>query len=421
MLYSPVAYEYAPLTLATGRPEADWFQEAFLSFVRGEFGGRGSGPAPEPLLPTIVGEESVGSSLLEKYLEVCELLIYEDPVRAIQHASSGDMAEDVFRVLTNPHLGHKQNKGHLDWDDFGDRIRTQVERKERLLFVVPACPFKDQNPLRTLSGAAFPDMGDVAFLVTLHTLALALYQVHPFGADWLIVADGELYAGLFGVAVADAIAYRERLRRFRNRLNMQGTVHILDLAAVIESCRKAERGEIVDELLEHFRVELRRCVDLDSELGEAFAILTHGMRRNLATRHLAKDHAPSTIWEVLNADSANQVDAALRATWEELQERAVTAGVEYGAVNLMLRRLDLVNNVFPGSFRGTVHPKGGQVAVRSHGSGYPWNAVAFRRSETITPRMFESHPLYELAREGDLKCVYLQDYSESAPLYLQRV
>lgn len=420
LLYSPVVYEHRKLVVEDDEFDDDWIRNAFLSFVRAEFGKGAARLPPDAIVPEIVGRSSIGPQVLSAYVDACEALIYADPVRALQHESSGDMVEDVFKVITHPLLGHKDNQQNLDWEEFRQTVEAQVERKERLLFVVPACPFKDQNPLRTLSGPAFPDAGDVAFLASLHTLALALYQVHPFGADWVVLADGELYAELFGVEREEARAYRERLRAFRNELNMQGTVSILDLREVIDSFRGAVGGERFDNGLERVRGALREWVDATDAVGDAFRVLVDGMRWNLASRDLLDPYPPETIWDLLTAESSDSLDAALGGCWEELHQRAVCAAIEYAAVNLMLRRFDLLNATFPGSMRATVHPKSGQLAIRAHGSAYPWNAVAFRREGADPHNAIESHPAYALAREGRLNGVYLEGYSVETPIYFER-
>lgn len=423
LLYSPVVYEYCEMAAPQQAPDGTWVREAFTEFVRGEFGRGGARLRPDGLGKEVVDRDTVTFDLLGAYLERSELeLVYGGLVPSgEQGADDGDMAQAVLDILTHPLLGNKGNAKNVDPDWFRGLVHERVERKDRLAFVVPACPFKDQNPLRTLSGPAYPDAGELSFLVALHILALALYQVHPFGADFVILSDGRLYADIFGISEPDALRYAEHLREFRNRLNLQGTVNILDLADVLDSFAAAIGQDAYAAALEGIRGAVRA---LAAEVGpeqDAFNVLVRGMRSNVASRDLLGSVDPELAWDVLAADTAENLPPEAKPLWEEIQGRAIEAAVEYAAINLLLKHFDVLHRTFPDALRGTVHPKPGQIALPSHGSMYPWNGVAFKSEDMPGPMMFASHPLYALPTGRELRAVYLEGYSGSDPFFVEAV
>jgi pyoverdine/dityrosine biosynthesis protein Dit1 len=422
LLYSPMVYEYRPIDISIEPPSAGLIDASFLAFVRGEFGSatREASPTPAAILPDYADDARCRFDLITDYRDICEAqLLYSGAVRSIQEASDGDIVEDVLQVLTHPLLGHKANQRNIDPKALRLTLEEQVERKGRLLFVLPACPFKDQNPLRTLAGAAYPDVGEVAFLVSLHLLALALYQVHPFGADWVILSDGTLYADIFGITEVEAVDYRERLRTFRNRLNMQGTVSIIDLKAVLQNFTEAVGADTFGAVRDTITKRIHSYRGSVEPTGKAFQRLMQAMRWNLSTRQLTETQSPSAIWEILSADDSRTLDSTLLDDRSETDERAAQAAVEYATTNLLLRYCNVIEATFPGSLRATVHPKPGQLAVRALGSAYPWNGVGYRTTRQLSPLTFESWPAYTLAGRSPLRRVLLDGYSDTAPFYLE--
>jgi pyoverdine/dityrosine biosynthesis protein Dit1 len=353
------------------------------------------------------------------YLAQCEMdLVYGAALGAIKEDPALEIPEAVLKVVTHPQLGHKANATNLDPNQWMAHVRRQVDKRDRLLFVIPACPFKDQNPLRTLSGPAHPDAGEVAFLVNQHILSLALYQVHPFGADWVILADGVLYAEVFGVPTEEAARYREILRHLRTALNLQGTVSIIDLSELIAHFAVAAGEDRIEGVKQRVRA-LVRSPGQDPTVVETVRVLRRGMRKNLATRSLLERFDLSDVWTLLNVGDRESVPETLHEDWDTLEARAGRAAEEYAAVNLMLRWFDIVARCFPDSLRATVHPKPGQLAVRSNGSAYPWNATAVRTEARTPAELIRSEPLQGLADKGPFVAVNLGDPEHGGLLYLE--
>ena len=387
VLYAPVEYEYPSVVdgVPNAPPDIDWIDAAFLSFVRGEFGTTGASRLrPTTYSPASMKETLVGLDSLRRCLETCESeYVYSGIVDRIANERGEDIVGAVYDVLCHPLLGHKQNAINIKLEEMRTKIDPQVERRDRLTLLLPSFPFKDQNRFRTYSSASTVDLGEIALLVRLHCLALALFRVHPFGADIIILSDGLLYANIFGVELSQAKRYREQLRAFRNLLNVQGTVSILDISELIDRFMLHEiSGTRIGAIIDKIEATVNSYEQRSDEIGKAFRVLIRGMKWNLSTRdslaHLKDDN---DAWIVVTEMDKNLVPGHLIEDWQSIEKRARDAAVHYTGVNLMLRYCDLFNMVFPGSLRCTVHPKPGQLAIPLSGGLYPWNGVAVVRHD----------------------------------------
>jgi L-tyrosine isonitrile synthase len=404
VLYAPIEYEYPFVAdkLSCDEPTNGWIREQFVAFVRGEFGSSDEPrPLPSRFAPDVSSERTVGLAYLEEYLEICEAdLIYHRLAARGTDQDADDQAGAIFEVLCDPFLGHKKNRTNVLVDEFRSAIDEQLRRRDRLLFLLPSFPFKDQNRFRTFSGASTVDMGEISMLVRLHALALALYQKHPFGADIVILSDGLLYSSVFGVEDTHARRYREQLRGFRNLLNLQGTVSILDLKELIDHFSVGTETNRVIQVIDLVRSFISDFEGSQGECGEAFAVLKKGMKWNMNTRDRLAHLDDEAAWCVLTESHRHAVPTRLTGDWDSLDRDGAFAASSYAAVNLALKYFDLVNLVFPGAFRATVHPKPGQLAVPIVGGVYPWNGVGMSMTSQLSARSVETHPLHALPSQS---------------------
>ncbi|MET8267207.1 L-tyrosine/L-tryptophan isonitrile synthase family protein [Micromonospora arida] len=403
LLYSPVEYEHRSFVsdLKSDPPDELWAREAFLSFVRGEFGtGRPVREKPPRFSPTIRDEHTVGLEVFERFLEVSEAeLVYSSVISSISQRYSDDMTAALFEVLCHPPIGNARNRANVDFQRFGHQVNSQVERRDRLFLVLPSFPFKDQNRFRTSSNASTVDLGELALLVRLHVLGLALYQVHPFGADIVVLSDGLLYSDIFGVDRGQALKYREQLRGFRNVLNIQGTVSILDLSDLIGRLRDPATGDSTfDDTVRGLRLKIATFKSADPALKDAYQTLKRGMKWNLNTRESLRHRSDSEAWLILTEGDRRSIPPTLMSDWEAIEHRAEEAAEKYASTNIALRYHQLLERTFPGAIRATVHPKPQQFATPSRGSAYPWNGVAWVSGGQLYTNAVETRPLYDLAR-----------------------
>lgn len=336
----------------------------------------------------------------------------------LQAESSGSIEAGIYSALTAPFLGNKANRGFLNEQTFASQIGPSIRDHQRLQFLLPAFPFKDQNLFRTEAQPEHIDLGEIALLIRLHALALAFFQFHPFGADWIVLADGASYAHALGVDVKQAHEYRENLRNWRNALNLQGTVSILDLDEVAKKADGvANRGRF-DAMLEHIKRALSRLRTPNEAMQQAFAVLMRGMAWNLATRSYDTRHARREIWQAVTQFGADGVRYDPLSS--EIRERSEIAALHYGAYNLTLRWLEIADRMFPNAIRATVHPKANQVAVPSLGDVYPWNGVPIVRGSTFAVNEVSVQAWYR-ARADSPNLVGLCERDGEAPMYYQAV
>jgi pyoverdine/dityrosine biosynthesis protein Dit1 len=329
-----------------------------------------------------------------------------------------------FLILCHADVGELDNLLYVNFLDFGRVTHARFAAKTPLQFVLPSFPFKDQNPFRTASRADHIDFGEVALLIRLHSLALALAQIFPYGVKWLIVSDGLVYSDFLGIAKEEAIRYRERLREWRNRLNLQQTIHILDYSEAIEHAGEftvsldgqdsssVTFAQVFDRIRDIIKSEIARGTN--SLLSEKFAVAVRGMMWNINLRNLHLKYGHEALWAALTGSAApSELVAA------ELSRQATEAAISYHCFNLASKTLRLLETVFPQGIRATVHPKLGQIAIPRIGDEYPWNGVAYINDEVIGPKCVETRLGYRIARETKVSAYYF--VSDDAPFYFRSI
>lgn len=379
LLYSPMEYEIHPLSFATlGQAPDNWIVSEMARFVRGEFGS-GFGLSRQKLMSTSFTSRTqhVGYDFVQSFAERCENnSVYQSTTyRRLPRGNDPlEITGAIYDLLCDPLVGSQLNSRNNDRSSFVRDHIASVERKERLLFILPGFPFKDQNRFRVPYNANTVDLGEISLMLGLHNLTQAIYQVHPYGADILVLCDGQIYADIFGVSKIDVRDYFGQLVRHRNFLNIQGTVSFIDMHDLFERTPGGQEGRpIAFELCDYIEGRLRELVHL-GELSTEHSVLVRGMKWNMNTRTMfveLDDHDCLQIVDLPRADCSPQVFTA----WDNMNERAVSAAFRYAATNLTMRYLNLIDVVFPRCIRGTVHAKQGQFALAASQGLYPWNGI----------------------------------------------
>ena len=383
--FAPMEYSFERIDYSgVPEPTKEWIEEAFLSFVKGEFES-GRGDPDVPRFPSVVAEKEARDGLLEEYMASCERQLLYGFSQSLTKRTDENVAENVRRIFMDKNLGNKHNEKNIDVASLDHTITTLAQDEGRLLCVLPSFPFRDQNYLRTHRAEPWEfGFGEAALLMRLHLISLAMYQVHPWGTDWLIASDGLFYAGMFDVKVDDAKRYFQRLRRLRSRLNLSGTVSIIDLAEIVEhyahgcgELYERHRSQITHHLLE---IAGSHREDLHS----AFNALKRGMRQNQSTRMYDRELSPEDLWMACMWSGSDRIGSSKgRAAHGHFDKRAHDIAISYACENLLLRLHRVLDKVFPENLRTTVHPKPGQIAVPQVGSCFPWNGVSVLKSPNI--------------------------------------
>jgi len=384
MLYSPVSFEYAPVPVSRVEVTTNWTVDNLLSFVRDEFAEQAESSDADQFriadVPRCLDHSATGDEPFD-YLNYCERsLIYSGHIDKVLANVECDMARQILGLLCDNKLGNKKNRNNVNADEFCARVQPLLDKHLRLTFCFPAFPFKDQNPFRTESPPHQPDLAEVAMLVRLHSLSLALWQVHPQGADWVLFCDGLVYADIFGVPKQAAIQYRERLTWWRNHLNLNGSISIVDLSDLVTRINGKPIGESPSGVFDLVSSDIRNNLQSLRSNGHpdvlrALTTLQIGMVRNLNLSHYLSSIPREELWYISRSiERPNETDK-IKSVRAEINKRGWVAAIEYAAFNLSLRYFNAWSDYLPCTLRATIKPKAGQIAVPSVGRAFPWNGV----------------------------------------------
>lgn len=372
-------------------PSLEWIQESLSTFIRDEFSNHSDETALTRYSPEVEDTILLSDEELKEYLANSE---WENSVqlKLPSDHSIGEMAKSIYDVLCNSKITSGHNESNIDKKEFITFIQPLLEKQSRLLFVIPGCPFKDQNRFRVPYSASSVDFSEIAFLVRLHNVIQALYQVHPYGGTVVVLSDGMLYKDIFHIAEADVEEYQWRLKNYRNNLNIQGDVSIIDLKEMIE--RANANGEI-DTIISYLEKMIgKNCVDM-----ECFDSLVQGMKWNMNSKDLLSDLSNEVAWCIIK-NRRDNTDPKYHEQWDEYNKLATQAAIHYSAVNLMLKWTDLIHKFFPEAIRCTVHPKKGQFALTSN---YAWNGVAWSEKWPSSLSDIITKPFFELSQYKKVK------------------
>lgn len=388
----PVKYILEKFDLLQEVPDRKWIEENLQLFIREEAMVTTT-EVPQCFSPKIDGEILLPDEYLEEFLVNSE---WENFLKVELPKDDSDMtmANSIYELLCNPQIGSSKNALNNDVSKFLNHILPLIEQKKRLLFILPGFPFKDQNKFRVPYDASCVDFSEISFIIRLHNLIQALYQVHPFGAEALVLSDGRLYQDIFYVDAEDVETYQWRLRDFRNKLNIQGDVSIIDLKELID--RADENGEI-SNIIEW----IQSVIYSDYMKEDFFQSLVQGMKWNMNSRKLLKDFGNNEAWKIIKG-SRNNMDEGLLAPWDWYHELAEAAAVKYAATNLMLKWTDLLHKFFPEAIRCTVHPKKDQFALAMN---YAWNGVAWSEKWPTSLKDITTVPFFTLEEYTQIKMV----------------
>lgn len=412
--YAPTVYVSTPTQIRLDLPDDTWIKNSFKEFVRIEFLDRNTKLLPPSFTPQDIEEIEISDSLLYSLLKRVDLEV-NDIIRQItagkEAKSHQEMAQQIFQLLCHPKIGNKANENNVPSDEFIRQVASMIESQERLLFVLLGFPFKDQNRFRVNDTANQPDVGEIAFLLRLYRTTQAIYQVHPFGADILILTDGDIYQNIFGVLQSDVKDYAEKLKSYRSKLNLQGAVSFISLGELIQRASSetddsrsfgGARGVILyikDKLVELF--------SSDKFIKSTLDVLISAMKWNHESRFLLKDLCQEDAWSVLT-ETYEEVGNDLQDHWSTLNQKAISSAIDYAATNLMLRWLNLVQLYFPDSIRCTVHAKPGQISLTRINAMFPWNGIAWSKEWPNSIDDFEVKPYYSLSQLGPIRKVKIR-------------
>ncbi len=382
-----------PIELSVSTPEGSWIKESLASMVREEGGREFDGETfrEAPATTAMVADEA-----MDDYLEKCEELIFGPRTEAVIRNNSLDAEAKIQKLLADPQLGNTANAKNLTTAEIGQACELNAQEKAPLTFILPAFPFKEQNEFRSSLPANTPDFGEIGLLCRMHALAMAVNQIYHNDVRWLIVTDGTAYEKIFRAPEGCAREYIGHLRAIRNRLNLQSTIHfvdLMDLVAKYESLAARQGLPSFRDVVGHITRVLKenRDAEIDRDLHE----LAEGMKWNTCWTHISAEK--EVLWKVLRAPLRKGTETAVE---QAAYESALETAINYSSFNLAMRWTNLIRQFFPWGLRATSHPKRGQVAIPRIGSVSPWNGVSQAILDAQGRPEIVSKPLYQLG-DGD--------------------
>jgi pyoverdine/dityrosine biosynthesis protein Dit1 len=335
------------------------------------------------------------------------------------HFTQKSEAANIIEILCHRELGEK-NRTHIQIDEILNAINYARNNNQPLRIILPAFPFKDQNPFRTESVPSHIDLGEIIMLIRLYALIACLTEAIPsIGMELIITCDGVIYSDIFGVDRNEVIGYRERIRTYRNLLNLQRLIHILDVADIIK------RFDNFDNIQSYIKDHLEKEITNNPIMKEQFLILTRGIKFNLNLCPYAEKYNLDFLGRCLNEDVNDEAlsheELDIR---REINLKAKDAALKYISLHLAMKYLNIFGRVFPGALRATIHPKPGQIGIAKRGNVFPWNGVplvsqAEEKDIWRNTEIMEFFRIYNRARRKTLQRVYLKE--QSNPFYYKIV
>lgn len=319
-------------------PTDAWIEKALSVFIRDEFSDKSFEEIPHRFAPVVEEEIYLDDSYLLDFLNQSEwpnLTSLELP----KDNSVESMAESIFRILCKEEIGSTKNRRNVNRTSFIKQISSLLYNKKRLFFVLPGCPFKDQNRFRVPYNASCPDFGEISFLIRLHNLVQALYQVHPYGGQAIILSDGRLYQDIFHVSSTDVEEYQWRLKHYRNILNLQGGISIIDLKEMID---RANDEGILDTIFDSIKNRIKNTYLNNTK----FNVLVKGMKWNIDSKRILSHLSDEDAWSVIRHERAD-VKASLLDEWDEYSRVSKSGGSYYSdSDNAIVRLLQKAKGIY---------------------------------------------------------------------------
>jgi pyoverdine/dityrosine biosynthesis protein Dit1 len=412
LFHSPSVYEYVPLPHQNFSATAGDLEKRLDELVQPGLSDTDM-PVRCPSISQPDRRDTISEEVLHHLLRNSESnLIFGGTIDELLAAYKDDKALQVIGLLSHPLLGNRRNREYLSYAAISELITTCLTERLPLQLVLPAFPFKDQNPFRTSSAASHWDIGEAALLIRLHCMVLGLNQIHAFDGECLIVSDGRAYANIFGIRESEAAEYLQSLRELRTGLNMQRTVHIIDLKSVIDRVDRmftltwdSQRITGLRRIQVHLEDQLEALSRTSEAASMKLARLGESMTWNIETRSYLNRVAPSTLWRAMNF-KCTRLDGSTIEVRDELKSRSWRVGLKYAAFNISLTLSGFWKLMFPDSIRATVHAKAGQAAIPKLGRGDPWNAVGVIEDGRLGSDAVRTMPLWKL-RSSEYHPVYL--------------
>lgn len=403
MSYIASKFDLTPFNIIKDFPQEEWIIENLKTFVRTEFAEhemKTNPPVPISWPPKIEKEIDFSFQEFDRFILQSEWSNRKIHIEQPQDDSPQEIAKSIYDFLCHPLIGSPKNRLNNDKNEFIQNLLPTIKEKKRLLFVLPAFPFKDQNRFRVDYNADTPDFGEISFMLRLSNITETIYQVYPQGSDIVVLTDGDLYKDIFNISTQDVAKYLCRLKEYRYNMNIQGAISFISLKEMVD---RSGDDSFAWKIKNYIQKQLKEIIykSNNPEIKGIFSVLVSGMKWNLDNRTSLSEYKADVCWKILRWER-DDIESQYQQIWDYTHQRAISAALEYASVNLMLRWTKLISLFFPDAIRATIHPKKNQFSL-SAGGAYAWNGVAFSKN---FPKSID-----------DIKVTPLLSISDNTPLY----
>lgn len=374
--------------------------EALASMVRDEAGGRQEGAVPVPDNNIEVVTDDLVFDLLAQY--ETQIAFGERTEAILEDNNLSTPEQKIAALLADPKIGNRRNSDPRTVQEIKRGLDAALSNNSPLVFLLPAFPFKDQNPFRSDLPATIPDLGEIALLIHLHCLAMAMNQVFRHDVLWLIVSDGTVYEEIFGVELGSGRNYVATLADWRTRLNLSSSIHFIDLQDVVSRYDHKFRNQpdrmfstIENRIRNFFYASTTGAQKEGSAVANNLAELARGMLWNRNSSN--NEYEEQELWDVhVKACNKEQLPQPLHALADHLWGEAMETAIQYASFNLASKYTNLLSGFMPYAIRATSHPKPGQVAIPRDTGVSPWNGLALYERRASSAARVRSFPLCQL-------------------------
>jgi len=270
------------------------------------------------------------------------------------------------RALIEPFLG-----------PIRESIESVVSHQQPISFILPTLPFKDQSPFVTGAAIDHVDLSEYAFFAQLKRILQAIKKVYTPGAHITLLCDGFIYADIFANNDKDGAGrYKARCEKIKNAYELYNEVTLFDMREVLFDMPEWTRIETAIQEV------VRRLYQDDASTKERLDTLARRFVFHVAIPNLSYEEA-RVIY--------------LRSSWPNwILEKLLDAAIKYSALQLTLKKTQLVKRAFPSAIRCTVHPKAAPQLplhlTNLRNQLLPYNGVATisRQAQTASQSLFQS-------------------------------
>lgn len=328
---------------------------------------------------------------------------------ADMHLNGKNIDDAIVSILTSNRYSRRGSTSKEDrkklYATIYNQINTQIKNGERIKLIIPGFTTKAHNPLRVYA-RKLPDLAEVASLVRLYEICYQINKIYPPGAEVVIITDGVVYAKLFGETEHLAKLHYQSLQEWVHKLNIQDTVKLVDLSALLpkdfpdtfsteaNQLKNEWSSKEITEYLTEFIANTKNLVNYDYEIIALIQDLyLFGMAHS--------DH-------VFDRDTINR----------SIIKKAFETSFKYEAFLNATYKLNVIGNSFPEHIRCTGRPKTSQLGIHMiHEKSYnfPWNGVGVLLLNGRVDVYFEKTVMFS----SMYRPVFIKD--ETTPFYYREL